>query len=386
VTTLAPFARLAAVLALAVVVVVVTLAVAPGSPAQAKLAPALTITAGDPNAPVEVPPPPAGPDDPDGAILNYDIAVAGGPATNVTVSVTGVGLNITYFLGVGQMVPGPVNLGTVNSDVLNYVSVSAATGGFHQLTFTVTADGAAPASTTLNYVWAPTGAMTVSPTQDLRSTYFVTTGTYSENDTSYDDRAELLFLDADTAYYGIPVAGLPTCKTGSVTATSGCLAYAYDASTRLIQIGGSIGRVDGYGVHTIGLGVTDVQGGDSFPHRDWLTRLQFPDGHHRYAGSWSLHHKSCSKCLRSTLTLRKDGTFTLSDNYQRSRTFSGRYDISHHGRLTLTGKEVGRTGKEVHTFSVLLSDEGKPAPRSGVTLTYGTRKRPDLVFLIPTKK
>jgi hypothetical protein len=72
----------------------------------------------------------------------------------------------------------------------------------------------------------------------------------------------------------------------------------------------------------------------------------------------------------------------LLDNWRRKRTITGRYDVSHHGRLRLTGK----SGAEVHTFSVLLSRKGKPDPRLGIALGYGKHKDTDVVFLEPKKK
>jgi hypothetical protein len=327
-----------------------------------------------------VPPPTA--DDPSGAILNYEVDVAGGPATNVTVTVSGVGLNVSYYLHVSPT-PGPVNLGTVADKEFNYVTVTAATGGFHQLTFTVTADGAAPATTTLNYVWSPTGALTVSPAAGLRSTYFYTTGEYSENDTTYGDPSMLLFLNDAVAYYGTPDAGLPKCKTGSTSATSGCLAYAYDPTNHLIQVGGAIGTVDAKGVHTIGLGITDVQGGDSYAKRDWVDRLAFPRHPQTYARTWrwtSGHH--CARCFTyAALTLRKNHTFVLSDDWRKKRTISGHYALSRSGRLTLTG----RFGREVHTFALQVDQQDKPDSDVGIALTYGKGKSADYYFLTPRK-
>ena len=290
-------------------------------------------------------------DDPDYTGVGYRVDVTGGPATNVTVTVSGAGLTT----------PPPQNLGNVVTLGVGSAAVTATAGGFHQLTFTVTADGAAPAATTLNYVWAPTGAMTVSPGADLQGTYFGVSGDYSENGTSYSDRAMLLFLTPDLAYYGVPDAGLPKCKTGSTSKTTGCLTYAYDPASHLIQVGGAIGRVDDLGVRTIGLGITDIQGGDSFAQRHWTTRLSFPNAHNHYRGTWTWEDSwfcpgvpaGCREIV--ALTLRKDGTFALTDNWRKKRTIKGRYDVARSGRMVLRGK----FGKETHTFTVLLSNGGQ---------------------------
>jgi hypothetical protein len=357
-------------------VCLVVLALAPlGAPAQAKRAPALSIEFSSyPNDPIEVPLPG---DVPATTDLYYTLHVTGGPATNVTVTVTGAGLAL----------PPPKNFGNINGEWGDHVSVAALTGGFHQLVATVTADGAAPSQAVLNYLWAPTGAMTVSPTQDLQFTYFGTTGLYAENGTSFEDRAELLFLTQDTAYYGVPTKGLPKCKTGSTTATSGCLTYAYDTSTHLIQIGGSIGTVDKRGVHTIGLGVADYQDGEDFAHRDWTQQLMFPNNHNRYAGTWRwVYDNYCPDCFTfAKLTLRKDGTFALLDNFKRKRLVKGRYDVSHLGRLVLTGN-FGKTHREIHTLGVYLDKKGKPAPSLGLALTFGKGSNSDVVFLKPVRK
>jgi len=296
----------------------------------------------------------------------------------VTVTVSGTGLTT----------PPPKNLGEVSTLGVGSAAITATSGGFHQLTFTVTADGAAPAATTLNYVWAPTGAMTVSPGADLKGSYFGVSGSYSENGTSYADRSMLLFLTPDLAYYGVPDAGLPKCKTGSTSKITGCLTYAYDPTSHLIQVGGAIGRVDDFGVHTIGLGITDIQGGDYFAHRDWTTRLSFPNAHDRYRGIWVWKDSwfcpgvmgGCQELV--VLTLRKDGTFVLTDNWRKKRTIKGRYDVSRSGRMVLRGK----FGKEIHTFSVLLSKAGKPSPKLGVALGFGKGRHTDVFFLEPRKK
>jgi hypothetical protein len=363
-------ARIAA--PLLVVLALVSLALTPlGSPASAKLAPTLTITAGDPDSPVRVALPT---EDPDYAGVGYRVGVAGGPATNVTVTVSGTGLTT----------PPPKNLGNVATLGVGSAAVTATAGGFHQLTFTVTADGAAPAATTLNYVWAPTGALTVTPGASLRSTYFYTTGIYSENDSSFEDSSMLLFLTDTIAYYGTPDAGLPRCKTGSTTATSGCMSYAYDPVTHLIQVGGAIGTVGEQGVHTIGLGITDVQGGDYFAKRDWVDQLAFPRHPRTYARTWRwFSGNHCPGCATfAALTLRKNGTFVLADDWRKKRTISGRYVVNRSGRLTLTGK----FGHEVHTFGLLVDKQGKPDPGLGVAFTFGKNKHAYYIFLEPRKK
>lgn len=353
------------------VLALVALTIPPASAVSApKLAPVLTITAGDPNTPVRVPLPT---EDPSSVTIGYHVEVSGGPATNVTVSASGTGLTTS----------APKNLGNVSTSAYGDAEVTAATGGFHQLTFTVTADGAAPAMATLSYVWAPTGALTVSPGADLQYTYFGTTGTYSEADTSYEDRAMLLFLSDHVAYYGVPHGGLPRCKTGSTTATSGCLEYAYDPTTHLIQVGGAIGTVDKFGVHTIGLGITDYQGGEYYPHRDWLDRLSFPNTHNRYAGTWQYGKSTFLYTFFVSLTLRKNGTFSLTQRFdKKKRVLTGRYDVSHFGRMVLTGK----FGRQVDTFAVLLDKKGKPDPRRGVALGSGKKNDTDVYFLVPPKK
>lgn len=362
-------ARLAA--SLATVLALVALALAPlGSSASAKLAPTLSLDVGNTDLPWMVP---FSTDELGSDELFADVTVTGGPANNVTVSATGTGL----------LTSAPQNLGTLNGQSHATMSVAATTGGFHQLTVTVTADGAAPVASTLKYVWAPTGALTVSPSQDFQHTYFGTTGYSSENGTSFPDRAELLFLTQDTAFYGVPVGGLPTCKKASTTATEGCLKYAYDQTTGLVQVGGSIGYVDKSGIHTQGLGIADLQDGENYAHRDWSKQLQFPHAHNRYAGTWSWKYDNIPNTEPTfvTLTLRKNGTFTLLDNWNKKRTIKGHYEISHFGRMVLTGK----FGHEVHSFAVFLTKAGKPAPQVGVALGFGTKKDHTVVFLTRKK-
>lgn len=360
-------ARLAASLLAVLALVLLPL----GWPASARLAPALSVDIGNPDLPWMVP---LSTDELGSDELFVDVTVAGGPANNVTVSAGGTGL----------VVSAPQNIGTLNGDGHASLAVSAATGGFHQLTVTVTADGATPVASTLKYVWAPTGALTVSPSQDFQYTYFGTTGYSSENGTSFPDRAELLFLTQDTAFYGVPIGGRPKCKKGSTTATEGCLTYAYDQSTGLIQIGGSIGYVDKAGIHTQGLGIADLQDGENYAHRNWSVQLQLPNTHNRYAGTWSWKYDNYPNTspLFVTLTLRKNGTFVLSDDWRKKETLKGKYDVSHFGRMVLTGN----FGHQVHNFGVFLTKGGKAAPQVGVALGFGTKKENTVVFLTPKKK
>jgi len=159
--------------------------------------------------------------------------------------------------------------------------------------------------------------------------------------------------------------------------------YAYDPGTHLIQVGGAIGTVDKYGVHTIGLGITDVQGGEYYPHRDWNDQLSFPNKHKRYAGTWQYEQSTFLYSTFVSLTLRKDGTFSLTERFDKKKTvINGRYDVSRLGRMVL----IGKFGRQVHTFAVVLDKKGRPDPRRGVAFGVGKKNDTGVYFLELKKK
>jgi hypothetical protein len=82
------------------------------------------------------------------------------------------------------------------------------------------------------------------------------------------------------------------------------------------------------------------------------------------------------------LTLRRDSTFVLTDNWRKKRTIKGRYEVFRNGRMVLRGK----FGKEIHTFSVFASKTGKPRPTHGVVLGFGKGRHTGMFFLEPKKK
>ena len=100
------------------------------SPASAKLAPVLTVDIGNPDLPWMIP---LSTDELGSDSLYVAFTVAGGPASNVTVTASGAGL----------VTPAAQNLGTLDGAGHTFLNISAATGGFHQLTVTVSADGEA---------------------------------------------------------------------------------------------------------------------------------------------------------------------------------------------------------------------------------------------------
>ena len=182
---------------------------------------------------------------------NIRFTVSTTEATSVTATAVAPGLTVT-----GTGVPQPVT--TTGGSIR--LGVTATTPGMHSLAVTFSAPGATPVQVTLPYVFAA-GSPVPAGTGSLagRSYGLMDYETFMESSTR--TASMLTFVNATYAYLGLPPAGRPKCKS----AGKGCVPYAYDAATGVVQVGGYIvGKVVDHGLATDGWAVPYSDPGEQF--------------------------------------------------------------------------------------------------------------------------
>jgi hypothetical protein len=352
--------------------VVAATALAP-FPAQAKQAPVLTVgSVIDPADPQVVP---VGGTDTE----RIGFTVATTEAASVTANAAGPGLAI------GD--PDQVLAATSAKTAYFTFDVAATTPGFHALTVTVSATGATPAQVTLPYVWAD-GSPAFPATGSLAGRAYGWQGAVNVAglESSVRDTEMISFVSPTMAYLGLPRAGQPKCTT----AGKGCLAYAFDASTGLVQVGtGIVGRVVGDGLHTDGFVPADEQDSELFADETFTRPLSFAKSGSRLNGTWRYSDESYPDGLVYELvTFRPNATYELAFRVddQKTRNLSGIYRIGKRGKITFRSKgRVAQTG----TLALVGPKVGKAKPaKLGIWLILSgpNGKRPDGNLLAPVKK
>ena len=305
-----------------------------------------------------------------GRLTDVDVSSTGGTAANVTVTLSGTGLEIDTPV---------VDLDTVSTSERVNVEIRALTGGLHTLDIQVTSSNAPTVNASLPYMWAPGGAP-LPATGDLTGRNYGNVDLYTFSGTSYEDRELLTFLDGDTAFIGLPPKGRPDCPSPSATKRAGCVSYRYDTSTGLVQVGGAIGRVLPKSIYTEGIGRGDDENGETFNKRVFTQRVGYPSPGKKYGATWQWTYDNYPDGLSFVkLTLRKNGTFYLkyTIDYKKSTVRVGTYSLTAPGLLKLKGK----FGTELHTFAVRARSNGKADPSLGVWLMIGKGKHPDGALL-----
>jgi hypothetical protein len=170
----------------------------------------------------------------------------------------------------------------------------------------------------------------------------------------------LTFVNATYAYLGLPPAGRPKCKS----AGKGCVRYAYDAATGVVQVGGYIeGKVVDQGLATDGWAVPYSDPGEQFMEDTATDPLTFATKGTRLAGVWHFRAKYYPVGIwAQSVTFRKNGTYELyyqiGDRDER-HSFSGTYAVTKPGRVVF--KAHGRV-VQVGTLALAGSKVGKPKP------------------------
>ena len=272
-------------------------------------------------------------------------------ATSVTATAVATGLTVS-----GAGVPEPV--ATTGGSI--QLGVTATTAGMHSLAVTFTAPGAAPVQVTLPYVFAE-GSPLPAGTGSLAGRSYGLMDYETIMESSTRTASMLTFVNATYAYLGLPPAGRPKCKS----AGKGCVPYAYDAATGVVQVGGHIvGKVVDQGLATDGWAVPYDEPGDQFMEDTATDPLTFAAKGTRLAGAWHFRAKYYPVGIwAQSVTFRKNGTYELY--YQvgardERHSFSGAYAVTKTGRVVF--KAHGRV-VQVGTLALAGSQVGKPKPR-----------------------
>jgi hypothetical protein len=341
-------------------------------PAEARQAPVLAVTSSlDPADPQAVP---TGSD-----AEGIQFKVTATEAASVTATASGTGLTIS---DANQVL-------AVTTDQAKYFSVHviATTPGFHALTVTVSATGATPQQVTLPYVWAD-GTPLFPSTGSLAGRSYGWQGSteVAGLESSVRDTGMISFVSPTLAYLGLPPAGLPKCTAPG----KGCVPYAYDASTGLVQVGsGIVGRVVGDGLHTDGFVPADEQVGELFAYETFTDPLLFTEAGSRFEGTWRYHDDNYPVGLvYELLTLHRNGTYTLAFAVDtgKTRTLSGTYQIGRRGKITFRSK--GKVA-QIGTLAAVGATLDKPRPAKlgfWLILSGPNGKRPDGNLLEPYRK
>lgn len=354
--------------------VVATLAVAAAAlaplSAEAKQAPVLTVTS-VPDASY-----------PQAVTLNGDAEnivfnVSTTEATSVTATAVATGLTVT---GTGVPEPVPTTGGTIR------LGVTATTPGMHSLAVTFDAPGATPVQVTLPYVFAA-GSPVPAGTGSLAGRSYGLMDYETIMESSTRTASMLTFVNATYAYLGLPPAGRPKCKS----AGKGCVPYAYDAATGVVQVGGYIvGKVVDQGLATDGWAVPYGDPGGQFMADTATDPLTFAPKGTRLAGAWHFRAQFYPAGIwAQSVTFRKNGTYDLyyqvGDRDERHR-FSGRYAVTRPGRVVF--KAHGRV-VQVGTLALAGHKVGKPRPAKlglWLVLSGPKGKHGDGNLLAPVKR
>lgn len=336
------------VLVLAVVVALVSVPVT-ATQASSSAAPTLTVTlTEDPTQPHWV--------GAHGRLFAATVTVAGGAAEDVVVTFGGAGIDAEEL---------NTHLGSVSGSAIATARVRA-DGGFHTLEIDVTSSNAGTASTSLALLWAPGGTQ-LPATGDLKGRNYGWRVDYYEPHVGLKHQDYMLsFLDDRRAFIGAPARGRPKCPSVDELGYAECVAYRYDVSTGLVQIGGFVGRVIGNDLYISGIGRAEtvnavservVSEGWRYAHR----RMRF-DGH------WTWDVLTSPGGVRAVvdLTMRRDRTFRLiTGTDERPVVTTGRFWIPRRGKLVLRGTH----GRELHTLGVVRGPDGRPDPALGLWYT-----------------
>ena len=157
----------------------------------------------------------------------------------------------------------------------------------------------------------------------------------------------LTFVNATYAYVGVPPAGQPKCKS----AGKGCVPYAYDPATGVVQVGDDIvGKVARRGAGHRRLDRGRRAGAASCSRRTPRpTRSPSPPKGTRLAGVWHFRDKYYPAGIwAQSVTFRKNGTYDLyyqvGDKDER-HSFSGTYAVTKPGQVVFKSQRQGRAGR-----------------------------------------
>ena len=249
--------------------------------------------------------------------------------------------------GPGLAVTNPNQpLGNLAQPVTVSFDVAGTEPGIHAMFVTVMTSGDETGAALIKYVWT-TGSPLLTGTNGLYGRSYGWQGTEHVAGLESSTRAVrmLTIVSKTFAYVGLPAHGRPTCTQEG----NGCLPYAFDYRTGLLQVGtGIIAAVHRNSLYTDGLVPADEQSGELFGRFDFPAQDDFSgrtsvlDGTFRYSSPDYPTGLTYEK-----VTFRKDGSYSLAYAYAggKVRKLHGKFRLGKHGEITfrsLRGKVVQR--------------------------------------------
>ena len=243
------------------------------------------------------------------------------------------------------------SLGTVSAPQTVSFPVAGATPGLHELFIDINSP-AVSSYASIPYVWS-SGSPLFSSKDELEPMSFGWEGPTRTV-------RMLTILEGHFAYVGLPAKGTPRCKQEG----NGCLRYAYNDETDVLQVGtGIIGALHGEdyppGLYTEGLAPADPQGGVQFGVADVSGPSQFADKQTRLLGKYS--YSSTGKGTGMTyeqVTFRPDGKYRLAyaTNGGKVKKLKGTFKLRNKGKITFKNK----MGRVVQRGTVLVLEKTSP--------------------------
>ena len=319
---------------------------AQGRPSVERAAPVITVTPViNRDYPRQVPTAASGDTVPIRFVVSSTEPVVGATASAFTV---GTGLVIT---------PANQSLGNLAQPVIVSFDVAGAEPGLHPLFVDVSAPGATPGTAWIQYVWT-TGSPLFTGTNGLYDRSYGWQGTEHLAGLESSTRAVrmLTIVSKSFAYVGLPPHGRPTCTVEG----NGCLPYAYDSKTGLLQVGtGIIAAVHRNSLYTDGLVPADEQSGELFGRYDFQAQDDFSSPSQVLAGTFRYSSRDYPTGLTyEKVTFRKDGTYSLAYAFDggKVKKLAGKFRLGKHGEITFRSPR----GKVVQRGTIVRV--GRPLP------------------------
>ena len=248
---------------------------------------------------------------------------------------------------------------TLNEPTTVSFDVAALAPGMHSLSIQMDGSTGPPYSSV--YVGFPflwTSGSALSPgTGGLRLTSYGWQGTERVAGRDSPTRAVrmLTIVDEKFAYVGLPAFGRPKCTAEG----HGCLPYAFDGKTGLLQVGTSIiGRPHGLQTGAYLDGLVPAADGEPYGRYDFAGDDVLLRAHSPLTGTYKYSSSDYPSGLTyQKVTFRKDRSYSLAYAYDGGevKKLAGRFRLGNNGKITFRSSQ----GKVVQRGTVLR--EGRTA-------------------------
>ena len=258
----------------------------------------------------------------------------------------------------GLVITDPLqSVGTLAQPATVSFGVAGAAPGVHELFVSVFGPSATGYGTVLRYIWT-SGSPLFSGSNRLYVRSYGWEGTEHVAGLESPTRAvRMLTIVSDRyAYVGLPAFGRPVCTHEG----DGCLPYAFDSKTGLLQVGdGIIAAVHRESLYTDGLVPPDSQDGEIFGRYDFPAQDDFYERGAVLAGTFRYSSPDYPTGLTyEKVVFRKDQSYNLAyaDDGGRVKKLHGTFGMGKHGAITFRSAR----GKVVQRGTVMRV--GRPLP------------------------